>query len=699
MAEPAGAVTTTSTAIPMVYGPPPSGGDDTAAIQAALPTAGILRLPPGNFLISGVITVNTGQDLQGAGGGIGLSATVLTCTAVGAGVVISGAGGITSGFRVDGNNVATTPFTRNGGAGQWVGRTFEDITVVRSAQDGITCLGAQNDAWYKVASQSHARDCWVLDQGYGGALFSRCEISGGSRYNLRLDTQVLGGPWTCPMDVVFHQCIVEQTQAGSVSVAYLHGASSIKFDHVAFYASLPLTGPMVDVNNACAGITFCDTTVQHTTSVLGGNGVSVDSGSQVVFTGMCYFQNLTNAVYIKVGTPSVDVKGMIYLTNVTNRYGADAGQNIQSYIANNQNDVIVSQRQNPTDYAYVSTKPGGGGYYTFETSSGRKVWGDGTNYLGDVGLQRRAAGVLAVDTKNLFATGYGTTATRQTPTTDMIGAIRFNTDSKQLEVSDGGLWYGPGMHATGIYASGTFVVPPGVKVMRCRALGGGGGGGGGGNIGALSLATACHGGPGGGAGMVVESQIAVTPGDTLTILIGAGGTGGAGAAVSSATTGNNGTIGTAGGMTTVTDGTGKLLIAARGGGAGPGGPGSSISGPVQPSGAGAYGCNAVSYWVSAPGCGSFANYNSMPTYNGVSGGASGSFAVPANGGGSGWTAGLWGQPAYADACTSPTANGITGASAVVAGCGGNGGAAGGKSGTGGAGGAGAPGAIEFWWVS
>lgn len=198
--------------------------------------------------------------------------------------------------------------------------------------------------------------------------------------------------------------------------------------------------------------------------------------------------------------------------------------------------------------------------------------------------------------------------------------------------------------------------------------------------------------------MVVESQIAVTPGDTLTILVGAGGTGGAGAAVSAGTAGNNGTIGTAGGMTTVVDGTGKLLIAARGGGAGPGGPGASISGPVQPAGGGAYGCNAVSYWVSAPGCGSFANYNSLPTFNGVSGGASGSFSVPANGGGAGWTAGLWGQPAYADACTAPTPNGIAGANAVVTGCGGNGGGAGGRNGTGGAGGAGAAGGVEFWWV-
>ena len=448
------------------------------------------------------------------------------------------------------------------------------------------------------------------------------------------------------------------------------------------------------------GITFEDTTVQHTTAAMGGNGVSVDSGSQVVFTGMCYFQNLTNAVYIKVGTPSVDVKGVIYLTNCTNRYGADPGQNIQSYIANHQNDIIVSQRVNPTDYAYISRMPNGG-FYTFETATGRKVWGVGTDYVGDVALQRRAAGVLAVDTKNLFATGYGNTATRPAATTDMIGAIRFNTDSKQLEVSDGGLWYGAGDAPTS--ASTHFRHVPRTTWREGDAvprLVGGGGGGGGGNIGALSLSTACHGGPGGGAGMVIESAIAVTPGDTITILIGAGGTGGQGATVSAGTAGNNGAAATAGGTTMVTDGTGKVLIAARGGGAGPAGPGASVSAPVTPAGGGAYGSTGLSYAVPAPGCGSFGNFNAMPTYNGVAGGASASFSQPTNGGGSGWTTGCslgWPRPQmrvrHRPSTGSPEPAQSSPAAAAMAA------APGGRSGTGGAGGAGAPGAVEFWWVS
>ena len=697
MAGPAGAATS-GTKSPTVAGPSPSGGDDTAAIIAALPVSGILQLPPGNFIISDMINVNTLQDIQGAGGGVGQSATVLTCTTATSGVTFSGAGGITSGFRVDGQNVAVAPFTRNGGIGQWVGRTFEDITVVKSAQDGITCLGSQNDAWYKVSSQTHARDCWVLDQGYGGTLFSRCEIAGGGRYNLRLDTQIPGGPWNCPMNVLFHQCIVEQTTGPSVSAAYLNGASSIKFDHVVFYASGPITGPVVDVTNASYHITFEDVTVNNPAGTPTGS-VRVDAHSQVIFTGLSLFQNLTNAIYITTGTPAVDIKGSVYLTNCTNRYGCDPGQNIQTYITNTQSDVFVSQRTGPTDLAYVSANQSGVGNYVFETANGRRVWGSGADYTGDVALSRRAAGILAVDNKNLFATGYGTSAQRPNPTTDMVGAIRFNTDSKQLEVCDGGLWYGPGLHSAAIISSGTFTVPPGIKMISARLVGGGGGGGGAGNIGALSTSTACYGGPGGGAGMVSESRLSVSPGDVLTVVIGAGGVGGAGSAVATALVGNNGVAGTAGGITSITNGAGKVLAAAKGGGGGPAGPGASATAPVVPKAGGAYGSTDISYSPNAPGCGAFANYNAMPGPNGISGGASGAFSIPTNGGTPGWAAGLWGQNAVTDACNSKTPNGYTGAAAVMPGCGGNGGGAGGRNGTGGAGGHGAPGVVEFWWVS
>lgn len=104
-------------------------------------------------------------------------------------------------------------------------------------------------------------------------------------------------------------------------------------------------------------------------------------------------------------------------------------------------------------------------------------------------------------------------------------------------------------------ADGSFVVPDNVFRVRIRAWGGGGGGGGGGTLGATV-------GGGGGGGAYAEAFATVTPGETLTIDIGAGGPAG----ISS---GGNGTDGTAGSATTVTGG-GGTLISAGGGGLGQG---------------------------------------------------------------------------------------------------------------------------------
>ncbi len=69
-------------------------------------------------------------------------------------------------------------------------------------------------------------------------------------------------------------------------------------------------------------------------------------------------------------------------------------------------------------------------------------------------------------------------------------------------------------------ASGSFTVPAGVYELFCTAAAGGGGGGGqnGGGQGA--------GGGGGGGTYCEDVRIPVTPGDVLTITIGAGGAGG-----------------------------------------------------------------------------------------------------------------------------------------------------------------------------
>jgi hypothetical protein len=682
---------------PTVLAPPPSGGDDYAALAAAMPSYGVLELQVGVYHLSKNLAVPDGCDLRGQGGGIAFPVTILQCTAADAGVTVSAAGGLTGGFAVDGNQIATAPFLRNGGQGPWVGRLFADLTVLSSAQDGITCLAGQNDAWYQVSSIGHARDTLVCDQGYGGTLFSRCELASGSRYNVRIDSQISGGPYARPSDIVFHQCIFEYTNAASVGVAFINGATTIKFDHTSFYSSLATSGPLLDVTNGSAEIVIEDAVFQSTPTTVGGIGVRVRGGSQVIFTGVTHFQNFAEAIHLGAAK-QVDVKGLLLFYQCTSRYGADAGINIQSLIGNTQTEVLVSNRTAAGDLAYVS-RNSAGGFYTFETADGTRRWGSGIDYVGDVTLYRHAAGVLGVETTQLLATGVGPTASRPPAAVANAGAIRVNSDTGQLESSDGTRWLAPTKRLLSIGSSRTVTVPAGVTAMRARVIGGGGGGGGGGTIGLLSTATSCYGGAGGGAGMLIDVEVAVTPGDQLQVVVGAGGAGGAGGAASGLSTGSAGAAGKVGGASRILASTGTVLAEAPGGGGGPAGRGTNLTSPVAPVGGGAYGCPDTTAETNAPGCGASASHSAVPAAGGICGGASGAPSNRSHGGSPGSGAAAPGQRSTVGTATNASVNGATGAKPGTPGCGGNGGGAGGANGAGGAGGAGSTGGIELWWVA
>lgn len=107
-------------------------------------------------------------------------------------------------------------------------------------------------------------------------------------------------------------------------------------------------------------------------------------------------------------------------------------------------------------------------------------------------------------------------------------------------------------------SNGTFIVPAGVTQISVTCFGGGGAGGG-------ASATSRNGGGGGGGASVTVTNYPVTPGSSLTIVVGQGGTG------VSANTGNPG------GASSVSDG-GTMFIRASGGAGGQRGANSSSAG-------------------------------------------------------------------------------------------------------------------------
>ena len=170
----------------------------------------------------------------------------------------------------------------------------------------------------------------------------------------------------------------------------------------------------------------------------------------------------------------------------------------------------------------------------------------------------------------------------------------------------------------------SFTVPTGVTQVSAVAIGGGGGGSGG-------ESGRNEGMGGGGGGGLAYGTFAVTPGETLTVNVGAGGTSSSGAS------------GTAGGASTILRG-GTTLLSGGGGGGGPfrstagGTAGTSTGTARQGGGTGGVG-GAASGNDTGGGGGGAAGYAG----NGGAGGGTGNGSIGAGGGGGGGAATRLGQ--------------------------------------------------------
>ena len=117
----------------------------------------------------------------------------------------------------------------------------------------------------------------------------------------------------------------------------------------------------------------------------------------------------------------------------------------------------------------------------------------------------------------------------------------------------------PGILSQVFTSSGTFTIPSGVTAIKATVVGGGGGSGGIPGMGACNVSA---GGGGGSGGMAYQYFSGLTPGNTITVTVGAGGTAG----------NSNGGGGGSGGTSSLTSGTQTIsTLSANGGGGGAGG--------------------------------------------------------------------------------------------------------------------------------
>ena len=225
----------------------------------------------------------------------------------------------------------------------------------------------------------------------------------------------------------------------------------------------------------------------------------------------------------------------------------------------------------------------------------------------------------------------------------------------------------PELRSQSFTSSTTWVVPSTVDFVIVEGCGGGGGGGGGGPSGG-------GGGGGGGGAPICIGFLAVTPGQTLTVSIGAGGSGGA-----ANTTGGTGSASSFGTIT--------FLGGEPGRGASGSTPGTSSTHLLNSAEGGAGGAPAAS-----------GNFGQPSQYSGTGASPGSNSGFGGGGGGGGNSIGIGGGGGAGS--TSAVLAGITGLDASTStGAGGGGGGGGGASGGAGAvGGSGGSGFIRVSWV-
>jgi len=215
----------------------------------------------------------------------------------------------------------------------------------------------------------------------------------------------------------------------------------------------------------------------------------------------------------------------------------------------------------------------------------------------------------------------------------------------------------------------SFVVPDGVTTISAVCIGGGGGGSGG-DGGRVQTNN------GGGGGGLCYGRIPVTAGETLTVVVGAGGTS------------SSGNPGTSGGNTTISRGANTLLSALGGTG------GTERNGGTAAGGNYIIGGTVVNFGGGAGGSGGAGANSSGGTGGGGAGGYSGAGGAggPFNGSGAPGAGGGGGGGAGYSGTTAGTMGGGGGGTGIL-GAGSNG--TGGAGSTGGGGGAGSGGQNGF----
>ena len=199
----------------------------TAAIAAAFAAGGGDVLLPPLLKLATAPEVTENVNLKGRGSGQVGGGSIIELTAAAARVkfgnpTVPASGGISEGFRIDGDNVANVGLY----TGCVVGRSFKNIDIVDTLDAGHLAESTQNCDFETLNIQRAGNDCQRIDRGAGSNHFGKCEFGSGGRYALNIvATSAAGLPAGVvpgPINNVWNDgCIFEYDLPSTLAVVHV----------------------------------------------------------------------------------------------------------------------------------------------------------------------------------------------------------------------------------------------------------------------------------------------------------------------------------------------------------------------------------------------------------------------------------------------------------------------------------------------
>lgn len=397
------------------YGVKPSGDatgvQDTTALLLAEDAAftagfGIVYMYPGTWYFNDRILFRSGVALQGPGASQTVAGVNLIATSADAQLAFgendagSDPGSENSGWRVDGDGIATLPVY----VGARNGATFSNIFITGGVEANYALDSTQNCHFVEFNSLDSDGDIMWIDRGASGNHFTKCEYGSAAGHHIDFRaTEATFFTAYCQRNVWDGSCIFEYTESTSGPIIN-YGAG---LDNVISNSHLVVSdfdmGPTVPAmirtfqgfgsNPSRLILHDCGLSVNDPTPRAGLWAIDVDSNSMVVLSGFNAFGGMETVFNVTDATSLVVVAGVVEHSGVAWATGPPFAAQAVIYTPHSNPSFFIR----PVSEISMTTRAEGDAYAGWQIlARGAQSWGSGAAPQ-DVTLQYGGAQTLNID--------------------------------------------------------------------------------------------------------------------------------------------------------------------------------------------------------------------------------------------------------------------------------------------------------------